>query len=337
MLIEKFIDNPRHIEVQLLMDQFGYGVAFPERECSIQRRNQKVTEEAPSPFIDPETRKSMGQQAVALAKAVGYKSAGTVEMLVDSQRKFYFLEMNTRLQVEHPITEQITNYDLVEEMIHIAAGEPLRMKQEGFFMNEIIFSFFFLIFFFFSDVKIDGWAFESRVYAENPLRNFLPSIGLLTHYKEPSYYLEGNENFNHPKALRCDSGIREGSEISRFYDPMICKLVTWGEDRNQAMARMREALDCYQIRGLNHNICFLRSILDHPRFIAGNLSTKFIPEEWPNGFKNTLPQKQEVSVSSGPLMDFMASWGRFSNPSFFLEGQLGRSCCCFEVLADPQV
>ena len=282
MLIEKFIDNPRHIEVQLLMDAFGNGVAFPERECSIQRRNQKVTEEAPSPFIDAETRKAMGKQAVALAKAVGYKSAGTVEMLVDSQRKFYFLEMNTRLQVEHPITEQITNVDLVEEMIHIAAGEPLRMKQE--------------------DVKIDGWAFESRVYAENPLRNFLPSIGLLTHYKEPSYYLAGNEKFAHPKALRCDSGIREGSEISRFYDPMICKLVTWGKDRNEAMGRMREALDCYQIRGLNHNICFLRSILDHPRFIAGKLSTKFIAEEWPAGFKNTLPQVQDrnnlVAVSA---------------------------------------
>eukprot|EP00008_Paramoeba_atlantica_P010577 CAMPEP_0201491700 /NCGR_PEP_ID=MMETSP0151_2-20130828/30868_1 /ASSEMBLY_ACC=CAM_ASM_000257 /TAXON_ID=200890 /ORGANISM="Paramoeba atlantica, Strain 621/1 / CCAP 1560/9" /LENGTH=706 /DNA_ID=CAMNT_0047878181 /DNA_START=243 /DNA_END=2363 /DNA_ORIENTATION=- len=287
MLIEKFVDNPRHIEIQLLMDQFGEGVYLPERECSIQRRNQKVTEEAPSSFIDEETRHAMGRQAVSLAKAVQYKSAGTVEMLVDSQKNFYFLEMNTRLQVEHPITEQITNLDLVEEMIRIAAGEPLRVKQE--------------------DVKIDGWAFESRVYAENPLRGFLPSVGLLTHYTAPDAYLSEKPEFQEAKALRIDSGIREGSEISMYYDPMISKLVTWGKDRPEAMERMRKALDCYKIRGLNHNLCFLRAVLDHPRFIEGNYNTKFIDEEYPDGYIQTIPTGKDRSnlLASTAVMQYL--------------------------------
>merc|ERR1712137_999433 len=262
MLIEKFIDNPRHIEIQILVDSFGNAVYLNERECSIQRRNQKVIEEAPSPFLTPEVRAQMGKQAVALAlsEEVEYQSAGTVEMLVDSQHNFYFLEMNTRLQVEHPITEQITGVDIVEHMIKIAAGGKLPYTQD--------------------DIGIKGWAVESRVYAEDPLRKFLPSIGLLTSYSEPTSEMAlGTE-----EGIRVDSGITEGSEISMFYDPMISKLVTYGKDRGEAIDRMRHALDTYIIKGLDHNICFLRAVMDHPRFLKGDLSTKFIGEEYPQGF-----------------------------------------------------
>lgn len=246
MFVEKFIEEPRHIEIQLLADAHGNAVYLNERDCSIQRRNQKVIEEAPSTFLDAATRAQMGNQAVALAKAVGYESAGTCEFLVDKHRNFYFLEMNTRLQVEHPVTECITGLDLVEHMIRVATGEPLSFGQ--------------------ADVKLEGWAFESRVYAEDPLRGFLPSIGRLVRYVEPS-----GEN------IRVDSGVREASEISIHYDPMISKLVTYGATRNEALQKMREALDSYVIRGLTHNINFLRSLCDHPRFISGNINTNFIP------------------------------------------------------------
>lgn len=257
LLIEKYIDNPRHIEIQVLGDKHGNVIYLPERECSIQRRNQKVVEEAPSVHIDPETRRKMGEQAVALSKHVGYSSAGTVEFLADSQRNFYFLEMNTRLQVEHPITEYITGIDLVEQMIRSAAGQKLSIKQE--------------------DVGIKGWAIESRVYAEDP-EKYLPSIGRLTKYIEPRDDI-GN--------VRCDSGIVEGSEISIYYDPMICKLVTYGQTRDQAIATMQKALDEYVIKGVTHNIPLLREIVSHPRFQSGKISTKFLAEEYPEGFKGT--------------------------------------------------
>lgn len=268
MLIEKFIDNPRHIEIQVLSDGQGTTLYFNERECSIQRRNQKVLEEAPSPFLDEATRKAMGEQAVRLAEAVGYKSAGTVEMLVDSQRNFYFLEMNTRLQVEHPITEYITGHDLVEHMIRIAAGEKLKITQK--------------------DIGINGWATEARVYAEDPFRNFLPSIGRLDRYIEPS--LEGGD-------VRIDGGVEEGSDISVFYDPLICKLVTHGKDRAESIQRMKRALDSYVIRGVTNNAAFLRAVMEHPRYNEGSLSTKFIAEEWPNGFHGyILTEQQETDL-----------------------------------------
>jgi propionyl-CoA carboxylase alpha chain len=257
ILIEKFIDSPRHIEFQVLADGQGGAVYLPERECSIQRRNQKVVEEAPSPFLSAEVRHAMGSEACALARAVNYKNTGTVEFLIDPQEKYYFLEMNTRLQVEHPITEEITGIDIVEHMIRIAAGQKLALKQ--------------------SDVKINGWALESRLYAEDPLRSFLPSIGKLTRYKTPEVP-EGTE------WLRIDSGIEEGSEISIYYDPLISKLVTYAPTRLEAIGYMRHALDSYIIRGLNHNMCFLRDVMDNPRFIEGDLSTKFIPNEYPDGF-----------------------------------------------------
>jgi len=258
LLVEKYIDNPRHIEIQIMADGQGTTLYFNERECSIQRRNQKVLEEAPSPFIDEKTREAMGKQAVQLAEAVGYKSAGTVEFLVDSQRNFYFLEMNTRLQVEHPITEYITGVDLVELMIKVAAGKKLEMTQ--------------------SQVGLKGWAMEARVYAEDPLRNFLPSIGRLNGYKEPTEtFTDGN--------TRVDSGVVEGDDIQIHYDPLISKLVTYGANRREAIDRMSAALDSYVIRGVNHNVPFLRSVMEHPRYIQGNLSTKFIAEEFPEGFK----------------------------------------------------
>lgn len=272
MLIEKFVDQPRHIEIQVLGDRHGNTVYLPERECSIQRRNQKVVEEAPSTYLTSEVRKAMGEQAVRMARAVDYVSAGTVEMLVDSQRNFYFLEMNTRLQVEHPVTEYITGVDLVEEMIRVAAGLPLSFKQE--------------------DVKIHGWAMESRVYAEDPYRNFLPSIGNLRTYVEP---------FPGDPEIRVDSGVRQGSEISVFYDPMICKLVTHGVDRASAVQNMRNALDAYIIRGVNHNIPFLRAILENPRFLSGNFTTQFIAQEYPDGFVDiqmTPEQKNGLLLSS---------------------------------------
>ena len=251
---EKFIEQPRHIEIQVLADTHGNTIYLGERECSIQRRHQKVIEEAPSPFLNRSTREAMGKQAVALAKAVNYCSAGTVEFIVDAKRNFYFLEMNTRLQVEHPATELVTGLDLVELMIRIAAGEALDIRQK--------------------DVKLKGSAIESRIYAEDPFRNFMPSTGRLVRYQAPI----------ETKVTRIDTGIEEGSEVSIFYDPMIAKLITYGDDRAQALRRMGDALDAYHIRGVSHNISFLNALIAHPRFIKGNLSTSFIADEYPDGF-----------------------------------------------------
>ncbi|XP_014637340.1 PREDICTED: propionyl-CoA carboxylase alpha chain, mitochondrial isoform X2 [Ceratotherium simum simum] len=256
LLIEKFIDNPRHIEIQVLGDKHGNALWLNERECSIQRRNQKVVEEAPSIFLDSETRRAMGEQAVALAKAVRYSSAGTVEFLVDSKKNFYFLEMNTRLQVEHPVTECITGLDLVQEMIRVAKGYPLRHKQ--------------------ADIPINGWAVECRVYAEDPYKSFgLPSIGRLSQYQEPI----------HLPGVRVDSGIQPGSDISIYYDPMISKLITYGSDRTEALKRMEDALDNYVIRGVTHNIALLREVIINSRFIEGDINTKFLSDVYPDGFK----------------------------------------------------
>src|SRR3954452_7637610 len=256
---EKYIEQPRHIEIQILADSHGHCLYLGERECSIQRRHQKVIEEAPSPFLDEKTRAAMGEQAVALARAVKYKSAGTVEFIVDQKRNFFFLEMNTRLQVEHPVTELVTGLDLVEQMIRIAAGEKLKLRQ--------------------SDVRLKGWALEARIYAEDPFRNFLPSTGRLIRYAEPPA----------GPSVRVDSGVYEGAEISMFYDPMIAKLVTYGADRPAAVAAMREALDSFYIRGVSHNIPFLAALAAHPRFQAGRLSTAFIAEEFPDGFHGVTP------------------------------------------------
>uniref|UniRef100_A0A4W2GV63 Propionyl-CoA carboxylase alpha chain, mitochondrial n=1 Tax=Bos indicus x Bos taurus TaxID=30522 RepID=A0A4W2GV63_BOBOX len=256
LLIEKFIDNPRHIEIQVLGDKHGNALWLNERECSIQRRNQKVVEEAPSIFLDSETRRAMGEQAVALAKAVSYSSAGTVEFLVDSKKNFYFLEMNTRLQVEHPVTECITGLDLVQEMIRVAKGYPLRHKQ--------------------ADIPINGWAVECRVYAEDPYKSFgLPSVGRLSQYEEPI----------HLPGVRVDSGIQPGSDISIYYDPMISKLITYGSDRTEALKRMEDALDSYVIRGVTHNIALLREVIINSRFIEGDINTKFLSDVYPDGFK----------------------------------------------------
>ena len=254
VFIEKFIEDPRHIEIQIIADSAGNTVYLGERECSIQRRHQKVIEEAPSPFLDSKTRKAMGEQAVLLAKSVDYKSAGTVEFIVDKNKNFYFLEMNTRLQVEHPVTECITGLDLVELMIQVAAGDKLPIKQK--------------------DVQLNGWAVETRVYAEDPYRNFLPSTGRLTQYKSP----EGLDG------VRIDTGVFEGSEISMFYDPMISKLITYGKNREDAIEKMALALDQYRIRGVNHNIDFLSALMNHDRFKSGELTTAFIDEEFPKGF-----------------------------------------------------
>lgn len=258
VFIEKFITDPRHIEIQVLADKHGNTIYVNERECSIQRRNQKVIEEAPSPFLDAATRKAMGEQAVALASAVNYESAGTVEFIVDKDRNFYFLEMNTRLQVEHPVTELITGIDLVEQMIRVAAGEKLTIKQ--------------------SDVKINGWAMESRIYAEDPFRNFLPSIGRLVNYRPPA------ESTVNGLTVRNDTGVQEGSEISLFYDPMIAKLCTHGPDRASAIAHMEEALNAFRIRGIQHNIPFLSAVMGQERFRKGELTTNYIAEEFPDGF-----------------------------------------------------
>ncbi|MCD1617696.1 acetyl/propionyl/methylcrotonyl-CoA carboxylase subunit alpha [Salipiger manganoxidans] len=265
IFIEKFVTQPRHIEIQVLCDAHGNGLYLNERECSIQRRNQKVVEEAPSPFLDPETRRAMGEQAVALAKAVGYTSAGTVEFIVDGAKNFYFLEMNTRLQVEHPVTELITGIDLVEQMIRIAHGEPLTITQD--------------------DVKIDGWAIENRLYAEDPYRGFLPSIGRLTRYRP----LAEGEMLG--GVVRNDTGVYEGGEISMYYDPMIAKLCTWAPTREQAIEVMRNALDSFEVEGIGHNLPFLAAVMDHPRFVSGNITTAFIAEEYPEGFVGvTLPE-----------------------------------------------
>ncbi|MDF2094686.1 acetyl-CoA carboxylase biotin carboxylase subunit [Aquibaculum arenosum] len=254
VFIERYVEQPRHIEIQILADGQGRCLYLWERECSIQRRHQKVVEEAPSPFLDEETRKAMGEQAVALSEAVGYRSAGTVEFIVDQNRNFFFLEMNTRLQVEHPVTEMITGLDLVEWMIRIAAGERLSFGQD--------------------EVRRDGWAVETRVYAEDPARGFLPSIGRLRRYQEPK----------EEEGVRVDSGVQEGAEISMYYDPMIAKLVTWGPDREAAIDRHRTALDAYYVRGVDHNMAFLSAVMAHPRFREGRLSTDFIAEEFPDGF-----------------------------------------------------
>ncbi len=259
IFIEKFVTSPRHIEIQVLGDKHGNVIYLGERECSIQRRNQKVIEEAPSPFLDEETRAAMGQEAVALAKAVDYDSAGTVEFIVDGDKNFYFLEMNTRLQVEHPVTELITNVDLVEQMIRVAQGEELSMSQD--------------------DVTLTGWAIESRIYAEDPFRNFLPSIGRLTRYRPP------NEGHWEDRCIRNDTGVFEGGEISMYYDPMIAKLCTWGDDRGIAIDTMKEALDVFELEGIGHNIPFLQAVYDHDRFVRGDITTGFIAEEYPDGFE----------------------------------------------------
>ncbi|SEW24179.1 biotin carboxyl carrier protein /biotin carboxylase [Cognatiyoonia koreensis] len=265
IFIEKFVTQPRHIEIQVLADSHGNAVYLHERECSIQRRNQKVIEEAPSPFLDEATRKAMGEQSVALAQAVGYTSAGTVEFIVDGDRNFYFLEMNTRLQVEHPVTELITGIDLVEQMIRVAYGETLPFKQD--------------------DLKINGWAMESRLYAEDPYRGFLPSIGRLTRYRPPV------EMANKKKAVRNDTGVYEGGEISMYYDPMIAKLCTWAPDRATAIEEMRLALDTFEVEGIGHNIPFLAAVYEHEKFTSGNMTTAFIEEEYPDGFDGvTLPE-----------------------------------------------
>ncbi len=274
IFIEKFVTQPRHIEIQVLCDAHGNGIYLGERECSIQRRNQKVVEEAPSPFLDEATRKAMGEQAVALAQAVGYTSAGTVEFIVDGDRNFYFLEMNTRLQVEHPVTELITGVDLVEQMIRVANGEKLSMTQ--------------------ADVKLTGWAIENRLYAEDPYRGFLPSIGRLTRYRPPMEIAAGpllvNDKWqgdapSGAMAVRNDTGVYEGGEISMYYDPMIAKLCTWAPTRAAAIERMRVALDSFEVEGIGHNLPFLSAVMDHPKFISGEMTTAFIAEEFPNGFE----------------------------------------------------
>ncbi|MBT1159074.1 acetyl/propionyl/methylcrotonyl-CoA carboxylase subunit alpha [Aminobacter anthyllidis] len=269
IFIEKFVTQPRHIEIQLLGDQHGNLLYLGERECSIQRRNQKVIEEAPSPFLDAATRKAMGEQAVALGKAVGYFSAGTVEFIVDGNRNFYFLEMNTRLQVEHPVTELITGIDLVEEMIRVAAGEKLRFGQD--------------------DIKLNGWAIESRLYAEDPYRNFLPSIGRLTRYRPP---VEGKRDDG--TVVRNDTGVFEGGEISMYYDPMIAKLCSWAPDRATAIDVMGRALDDFEVEGIGHNLPFLSAVMDHPRFRSGVITTAFIAEEYPDGFAGVAPAEADA-------------------------------------------
>jgi propionyl-CoA carboxylase alpha chain len=267
VFIEKFILNPRHIEIQILGDKHGNIVYLNERECSIQRRHQKVVEEAPSPFVSPEMRKAMGEQCVALARAVGYYSAGTVELIVSgadpSGESFYFLEMNTRLQVEHPVTEAITGIDLVEQMIRVAYGEKLAFTQD--------------------DVMIDGWAIENRVYAEDPYRGFLPSTGRIVRYNPPVEGWAGD--IRGVDGIRVDDGVADGGEVSMFYDPMIAKLVTWGKTRDEAADKQIAALDKFELEGLGHNIDFVSAIMQHPRFRSGELTTGFIAEEYPDGFK----------------------------------------------------
>ena len=260
IFIERFITGPRHIEIQVLADKFGNCIYLNERECSIQRRNQKVVEEAPSPFLDEATRRAMGGQAVKLAQAVDYHSAGTVEFIVDSERNFYFLEMNTRLQVEHPVTELITGVDLVEQMLRVANGEKLALKQD--------------------DIGINGWAVESRIYAEDPLRGFLPSIGRLTRYRPPA------ERSDRSLAVRNDTGVYEGGEISVYYDPMIAKLCSWAGTRDDSIEVMRGALDNFEIDGISCNIPFLSAVMDHPKFVEGDATTAFIEEEFPAGFSS---------------------------------------------------
>ena len=276
IFIEKFIESPRHIEIQVLGDKHGNVVSLFERECSIQRRNQKVIEEAPSPLLDEATRKAMGEQAVALAQAVGYDSAGTVEFVAGQDRSFFFLEMNTRLQVEHPVTELITGLDLVEQMIRSAAGEKMAFGQK--------------------DLKINGWAIESRIYAEDPYRGFLPSIGRLVRYSPPAEGPLGEG------VVRNDAGVREGDEISMFYDPMISKLSTWGKTREAAIEAMAEALERFHIEGLGQNVPFLAAVMDQERFRSGKLSTNYIKDEFPEGFKGTAPTDFQRDVMAAAAL-----------------------------------
>jgi propionyl-CoA carboxylase alpha chain len=276
VFIEKFVEAPRHIEIQVLGDSHGNVVYLGERDCSIQRRHQKVIEEAPSPFIDPATRKAMGEQAVSLAKAVNYQSAGTVEFVVGKDKSFYFLEMNTRLQVEHPVTEGITGLDLVEQMIRIAAGEKLSFKQE--------------------DIKLDGWAMECRINADDPFRNFLPSTGRLVKYRPPAE-LDG---------VRVDTGVYEGGEIPMYYDSMIAKLIVHGKDRSEAIDKMRAALNDFVIRGIHSNIPFQAALLQHPRFVSGDFTTGFIAEEYPDGFK-----KDSVQPTDPKRLAALAAFMRY--------------------------
>jgi propionyl-CoA carboxylase alpha chain len=272
VFIEKFIEQPRHIEIQVLGDQHGNILYLGERECSIQRRHQKVVEEAPSPFVTPEMRKAMGEQAVALARAVGYYSAGTVELIVSGAdttgKSFYFLEMNTRLQVEHPVTEEVTGLDLVEQMIRVAAGEKLKLSQD--------------------DVKLNGWAVENRVYAEDPYRHFLPSTGRLIRYRPSPEKRDGI-------VVRVDDGVFEGGEVSMFYDPMIAKLVTWAPTREAAIDAQVAALDAFEIDGIGHNVDFLSALMQHPRFREGNITTNFIAEEYPEGFEGAPADAQLIA------------------------------------------
>jgi propionyl-CoA carboxylase alpha chain len=303
VFLEKFILNPRHIEIQILGDQHGNIVYLNERECSIQRRHQKVVEEAPSPFVTPAMRKAMGEQCVALARAVGYYSAGTVELIVSGAdptgESFYFLEMNTRLQVEHPVTEAITGVDLVEQMIRVAAGEKLEFGQE--------------------DVKLDGWAIENRVYAEDPYRGFLPSTGRLVRYKPPRAGVVSDDGpagepdgiidrraLGFTGGVRVDDGVVEGGEVSMFYDPMIAKLVTWGETRDEAADLQVKALDAFELDGLGHNLDFLSAIMQHPRFRSGELTTGFIAEEYPEGFAGA-PAEPELLRRLAGVAGFLAT------------------------------
>jgi propionyl-CoA carboxylase alpha chain len=324
VFIEKFILNPRHIEIQILGDQHGNILYLNERECSIQRRHQKVVEEAPSPFVTPKMRKAMGEQCVALARAVGYYSAGTVELIVSgadpSGESFYFLEMNTRLQVEHPVTECITGIDLVEQMIRVAYGEKLSMTQE--------------------DITIDGWAIENRVYAEDPYRGFLPSTGRLTRYRSPTRHpvldtgvgsSSGEAQSQAPHqvrgdgikgvdGVRVDDGVMEGGEVSMFYDPMIAKLVTWGKTRDEAADKQIAALDKFEIEGLGHNIDFVSAIMQHPRFRSGELTTGFIAEEYPDGFQGA-PASPELLAKLAAVAGFLAC--AHADRARQVDGQLG--------------
>ncbi|WP_173961270.1 acetyl-CoA carboxylase biotin carboxylase subunit [Polynucleobacter arcticus] len=276
VFIEKFVEGPRHIEIQVLGDSKGNIVYLGERDCSIQRRHQKVIEEAPSPFIDPATRKAMGEQAVSLAKAVNYQSAGTVEFVVGKDKSFYFLEMNTRLQVEHPVTEGITGLDLVEQMIRVAAGEQLAFKQE--------------------DIQLNGWSMECRINADDPFRNFLPSTGRLVKYRPPA----------EKDGVRVDTGVYEGGEIPMYYDSMIAKLIVHGKDRTEAIEKMRAALNDFVIRGIHSNIPFQAALLQHPRFVSGDFTTGFIAEEYPDGFK-----KDSVQPSDPRRLAALAAFMRY--------------------------
>jgi propionyl-CoA carboxylase alpha chain len=307
VFIEKFILNPRHIEIQILGDQHGNILYLNERECSIQRRHQKVVEEAPSPFVTPKMRKAMGEQCVALSRAVGYYSAGTVELIVSGAdptgESFYFLEMNTRLQVEHPVTEAITGIDLVEQMIRVAAGEELAFTQD--------------------DIGIDGWAIENRVYAEDPYRGFLPSTGRLVRYQPPvpGWADDGAANGRRGMdGVRIDDGVYEGGEVSMFYDPMIAKLITWGPTRDDAADKQVAALDAFEIEGLGHNIDFVNAIMQHPRFRSGNLTTGFIAEEYPDGFHGA-PASDDLKRNLAAIAGFLAT--ARADRARRVDGQLG--------------